>query len=138
MTAIPYHVALVDVDGVLDPLQLVRVATALGRQVQVDFEPAWKVSATVVVDPDPPTNTWRLEIRADLGDSKTGGFHLDERNQPYAIVDLSVVGVDDWSITASHELLEMLADPWGNRLQLADAPDGDRKVPYLVEVCDPC
>ena len=45
-------------------------------------------------------------------------------------------------MTASHELLEMLGDPFGNRLHDARALPGCRgtspRVRYLVELCDPC
>jgi hypothetical protein len=43
-----------------------------------------------------------------------------------------------WSVTASHECQEMLADPFGNRLVSGPslAPD-QGNVEYLVEVCDP-
>src|SRR5262249_52021088 len=40
--------------------------------------------------------------------------------------------------TASHEALEMLADPFGNRLVAGDSPKADQgRVEFLVEVCDP-
>ena len=42
-------------------------------------------------------------------------------------------------MTASHEVLEMLADPFGNRLRAAAHPrDPEQRVRYLLEVCDPC
>jgi hypothetical protein len=57
---------------------------------------------------------------------------------------------DDWSVTCSHELLEMLADPWGNRMHGGRLPgglEGDHArfglrtehshVSYLLEACDP-
>jgi hypothetical protein len=52
---------------------------------------------------------------------------------------------DQWQLTASHETLEMLADPFGNRTIAGSPPpqaprpiSGLRRVTYLVEVCDPC
>ena len=33
---------------------------------------------------------------------------------------------DVWSLTASHECLEMLADPFGNRLIAGDSPKPDQ------------
>ena len=69
-------------------------------------------------------------------DDNGGGVHLDEDNQPYALVDLT----RDWTVTASHECLEMLADPFGNRLVAGDSPNPARpgRVEFLVEICDPC
>src|SRR5439155_6383524 len=69
------------------------------------------------------------------------GYHTDRNGQPYALVQFG----QDWSLTASHECLEMLADPFGSRLQAADLLDqavgmglAPSRVRYLVEVCDPC
>ena len=45
---------------------------------------------------------------------------------------------DSWSLTASHEMLEMLADPFGNRVVAGRSPKrGQGRVEFLVEVCDP-
>jgi hypothetical protein len=44
-----------------------------------------------------------------------------------------------WSLTASHEVMEMLADPTGIRFVTGDAPSAESdRVEFLVEVCDPC
>src|SRR6202007_1210961 len=69
------------------------------------------------------------------------GFPLTEHNQPFAVV----LAGDTWSLSASHEVLEMLVDPSGNRLTAANAvtiidnevQDSDGKVEFLVEICDP-
>ncbi len=46
--------------------------------------------------------------------------------------------IDEWSLTASHEAMEMLVDPSGNRLVAGDSPKADQgRVSFLVEVCDP-
>jgi hypothetical protein len=46
---------------------------------------------------------------------------------------------DSWSLTASHEMLEMLADPFGKRVIPGKSPKPDQgRVEFLVEVCDPC
>ena len=45
----------------------------------------------------------------------------------------------EWSLTASHECLEMLGDPFGNRVIAGESPKkGQGRVEFLVEVCDPC
>ena len=79
--------------------------------------------------------TWPIKIVDDIGGA--GGVHLDENGQPYA----EAVTGPQLSIAISHELLEMLADPWGNRFtqdaDLGPSPD-DHQVFYLVEVGDLC
>jgi hypothetical protein len=55
--------------------------------------------------------------------------------QPFALVAAN----DTWSVTLSHETLEMITDPFGNRLIAAAHPfDPTRRVRYLLEICDPC
>jgi hypothetical protein len=67
---------------------------------------------------------------------RVGGIHLNAfTRQPFALVALA----DGWSVAASHEILELLADPSGNRLIAAAHPmDANERVRYLVEICDPC
>ncbi len=74
-----------------------------------------------------------------------GGFHSDKHKQPYSKVVASPVNTT-WTTDASHEILEMLVDPYGNRMQSSIAieivdgqiHDGTGQFDYLVEACDPC
>jgi hypothetical protein len=134
-----WKVALVDqsTDGV-PAAELQQIATALQQQVDNDFAPAWGVRADISVLPahsDAPAGTWPIKIIDAL--EGAGGVHLDNDSVPYAE---AVIG-PQLSIAASHELLEMLADPWGNRFtpgaDIEPGSDG-RQVFYLVEVGDPC
>jgi hypothetical protein len=151
MTAIPIHVALVDETESISQFDLQRAAGALSAQVAGDFGPVWHVHATVGAYVAAPANTWAILIRSQLDEPGALGYHTDEHNQPVSYVELT----DDWSTTVSHELLEMLADPWGNRMHGARLPEGDgwkledrftefglhhpsSHVQYLLEVCDPC
>jgi hypothetical protein len=138
-TAIPVHIALVDSSGHIDAEELALVAGVLNEQVQADFAPAWKVAATVGAYPSAPEGTWRIEVVAEMDQQGALGYHADDHHQPYAKV---LYQEGQWSVTASHELLEMLGDPWGNRLHGAAALAGWKgsspRVRYLVELCDPC
>jgi len=140
MTSLLRQIALVPDDniaGQLAPSVIDSVAAALQKQVTRDFGPIWKVVATVnafaSLD-DVPLGYWPILVGQE--GQGGGGVHLDDDNQPYALVDFT----NDWTVTASHECLEMLADPFGNRLIAGDSPDPARpgRVQFLVEVCDPC
>jgi len=81
---------------------------------------------------DVPLGYWPVIIVEDV--PSAAGVHLDRMGQPYALVEVGT----SWSLTASHETLEMLADPFGNRLVAGPSPyllQG--RVEFLVEVCDP-
>jgi hypothetical protein len=118
-----------------DPSDIARVTAALQRQVTRDLAPIWEVSATVDSFPrleDVPVGYWPMMIIPDV--QGAAGIHLDKDGQPYALIEMS----DSWSLTASHETLEMLADPFGNRLVPGRSiKRGQGRVEYLVEVCDP-
>ena len=137
-TAIPVHVALVDMSGTIDASELAEVAGALNEQVQADIAPAWKVAATVGAYPSPPAATWRMELHETIEVEGAAGFHSDNLGQPYAQIALSD---GDWTVTASHELVEMLVDPFGSRLHTAAALKGwkgdSRRLMYLWEPGDP-
>jgi len=117
--------------------QLNRVAAALQKQAIRDFAPIWDIHATVdafaTLD-DVPLGYWPIIVKDDIDQPGASGVHLDRNGQPFALVQYG----EAWSLTASHEALEMLADPFGNRLLAGDSPKpGQGRVEFLVEVADP-
>lgn len=134
---LPVQLALVSVtqQNSISPSQLTRVAAALQKQAVRDFGPLWDVSATVdafdSLD-DVPVGYWPLIVVDDVPDA--AGFHLDKNGQPYSLIEFS----DTWSLTASHEMVEMCADPFGKRVIAGGSPHpGQGLVEFLVEVADP-
>jgi len=132
------HLALVsEVDG-HDPADVSRVAAALARQATRDFAPIWGISPTVDAFPtldDVPVGYWPMVVETDIKTPGAAGVHEDHNGQPFALIQMS----DSWSLTASHEMLEMLADPFGRRTVPGQSPKEDQgRVEFLVEVCDPC
>jgi hypothetical protein len=131
------NLALISLVEGHDPSDVARVAAALQRQATRDFGPIWEASATVDAFPrveDMPVGYWPMFVLADIGKEGIAGIHLDNEGQPFALITYS----DSWSMTASHEMLEMLADPAGNRLVPGPSPQPDQgRVEFLLEVCDP-
>ncbi len=131
------HVALVADTEAVSRREVTRVAAALDKQVTRDFGPLWGGLATV--DPvfsleDVPVGYWPIVLRDRIKVPGADGFHKDRFGQPFARVALT----DSWSLTASHECLEMLADPFGDRMIPGPSPkEEEGRVSYLVEVCDP-
>jgi hypothetical protein len=137
MSKLVANLALVsEVDG-HDPSDVARVSGALQKQASRDFGPYWDVEATVDAYPrleDVPVGYWPMVVKTDIEVPGAAGIHLDDNGQPFALITMS----DSWSLTASHETLEMLADPMGNRLVAGQSPHPDQgRVEFLVEVCDP-
>jgi len=138
------NVALVPRGVKVDMSEVANVAAALSIQCVRDFAPIWGISATVSAFPKPadvPVGFWPIYIedRFKLPDGSTG-IHLNSLNQPYALVETG----EHWSLNASHECLEMLVDPHGNRLHAGPVLDAavqqglaQHQVQYVVEVCSP-
>ena len=120
MAAILRQVALVSEVAAVSASDLTRASAALQKQAVRDFAPIWDVQATVdafATLEDVPLGYWPVIIEQDIG-FDAAGIHLDKDGQPFALVNIS----DGWQLTASHEVLEMLADPFGNRLVAGDSP----------------
>jgi hypothetical protein len=132
------NLALVSEVAGHDPADVARVAAALQRQAVRDFGPIWNVPATVDAFPrleDVPVSYWPMIVETDINTPGAAGVHEDKDGQPFALIAMS----DSWSLTASHEMLEMLADPFGKRIIPGRSPKrGQGRVEFLVEVCDPC
>jgi hypothetical protein len=140
-------VGLVDTTGMIDSQTMVAAAAALNVQVTRDVPQFWNINATVSYLPDPksiPQGVWPVQLVKSLPPPE-GGFHQTKNHQPYAKV-IATPGSNEWTIDASHETVEMLIDPNGNRLQTSTAigivggavKDIVGKFEYLVEACDPC
>lgn len=141
------QVGLVDMTGEIDADLVHSAALALNLQVTRDLPQFWPVSATVTYLPNPkkiPAGVWPVQLVKTLPPDE-GGFHSDRHKQPYAKV-IASKSDPTWTIDASHEILEMLVDPYGNRMQSSVAieivrgkiQDGTGQFGYLVEACDPC
>jgi hypothetical protein len=132
------QLALVSETASVSFSDLTRTSAALQKQATRDFGPIWEVQATVdafATLEDVPLGYWPIIVRDDIGVGGAAGIHEDKDGQPFALVQFS----DSWQLTASHETLEMLADPFGQRVVAGDSPKQDQgRVEFLVEVCDPC
>jgi len=146
------HIAIVpQVAGISG--QLARVAAAVQSQVTFELFPAWSSyevpPATVAAYPsmaDAPPDAWFVLLVADANGQ--AGFHVPPARPgaaaagrpslcPYSIVQYRNDGL--WTYTLSHEVLEMLVDPSGDRKRPGYAPyQADVAANYLIEVCDPC
>lgn len=113
------------------------MAAALQFQVATHFLQAWGISASVsafATLEDKPPDAWPITITSQFNNPDEEGTHLDDGGQPTAFVRYD----EDWAVSASHEMLEILADSSCNRLisgPSANSPP--RPVQYLIEVCDP-
>lgn len=123
---------------VLTDEQVAKITAALQTQVTRDFYPAWGVTATLkfvgLKDVIPP-GALVLYVLDNSDQARALGYHdVTPAGLPLgkAFVKSDLDNGYQPSVTISHELLEILADPEIN----ACAQVGRRM--YAMEVCDPC
>jgi hypothetical protein len=139
----PTQISIINASTVLSDSEIEPVVEALQQQVTNDFKPAWGIDAELSFVPlgeQPPPDTWWLGILDDSDQAGALGYHdLTTAGLPLGKV---FAGTDlkygyTWSVTASHELLEMLADPNINLTVLVQTSDTAGRL-YAYEVCDAC
>src|SRR5579872_3540682 len=128
------HIAVICESENLSAGEVAKAAAAVQKQVVADFGPAWGVAATVAAFPtldDMPAGYWPVVIRDEIGINAPGA-HVTEGGEK--VFDLVLFTGSDWTITLSHEVLEMLADPFGkNFLTGPPVREDDAAVDYLLE-----
>jgi hypothetical protein len=128
-------VGIVNHSTVVTAAEVPPVVQALQTQVTRDFQPHWNAGAALLlVDATPagpaarltapdlvralPPGAWVLTIADDSDQAGALGYHeIDQSTTPIGFV-FAKSDLEDglsWTVTASHELLEMLGDPFANQ-----------------------
>lgn len=149
------RLTIVNVSKRIGTAELSTVMAAIERQVREHFQPEWYVSAELrAVRLELDTRTVALkgdhEAIIYLGDSsqdRTTGVHhfygyhsTNHASLPYGFVYLNVCEKykEKWTCTLSHEVLELLADPFAALTVPGPNPRTKKgKAYYGLEVCDP-
>jgi ribosomal protein L30/L7E len=139
----PIQIAVINASTVLTDSQVQSVVPDLQQQVTRDFYPAWGVDAHLVFIPqgtNPPAGSWWLSILDDSDQAGALGYH-DVTNEGLPLGKI-FAGTDlkygsEWTVTASHELLEMLGDPNINLTVFIQKDESAGRL-YAYEVCDAC
>jgi hypothetical protein len=119
------------------------VTDALRKQVQRDYANGWEIGSEVAVDLTEAAadGAWQLVLLDDSDQADALGYHdLTQEGRPLGKVFVRSVRESggEWSVAASHELLEMLADPDINLAAEGPDPNDPKKAAfYAYENCDP-
>jgi hypothetical protein len=124
---------------------------AINRQLAEDFEPEWSMGAQLRLEgksQKTPSKTSLPDLRGDAilylwdgsdVDDALGYHDLNFRGVPYGFVFTKLAKAldEDWTVTLSHEALEMAADPNVNLLVHGPHPTkSSQSVFYWYETCD--
>jgi hypothetical protein len=136
-------VVIINQSTVIQDSEIQPVITALQIQLDRDFTPVWGISAELSFcdkNTTPPTNAWQLLILDDSDQAGALGYHeLTPEGLPisrvFAKSDLQYHL--SWSVTISHELIEMFGDPDINLTTFVQ--DSNTTGTLLAyELCDAC
>ena len=128
---------------VLTDEQVQATMRCLQAQVTGDFYPAYGMLATLVWIPKgkaPVPGQWQLVFADDSDQAGALGYHeVTANGDPIGFVfaKSDIQDGTSWTVTASHELLEMLGDPDIQTVEEQDNSDGSMTF-RAKEVCDVC
>jgi hypothetical protein len=137
------QISVINESTVLADTDVTPVVAVLQKQVTNDFRPVWGIDAELAIVPkgtQPATGSWWLVLLDDSDQANALGYHdLTTEGLPigkvFATSDLKAG--TSWTVTASHELLEMLGDPNIN-LTVFVQNNNTAGTLYAYEVCDAC
>jgi hypothetical protein len=128
-------IAITNRSKLLSDSDVAAVLPAMQKQIDGDFAPVWGCAANLGFfgrNAVLPVGAWPVTIvdKADVPDAL--GYHDNARGQPYGIVSVkpNLDAGAPWTTTLSHELLELLANPF------VDATVPYKHKLYDREVCD--
>lgn len=128
-----------------------RVVRAINTQIETDFEPYWSMGARLRLEGKSQDNPDTQNIEDMRGDAvlylwndvdvdNALGYHARNfQGVPFGFVFTGIAEQlgEPWSVTLSHEALELIADPEVNLLVDGPHPDGSgRFVFHWYEMCD--
>lgn len=132
--------SIINNSTVLTDAQAQAIVDPLQYQISVHFVPIWGRYAKVKFVPKgqtPAPGSWWLTVFDTSDQAGALGYHdLTPEGLPLGKV-FAKSDLDNgysWTVTVSHEALEMLADPWINLAAL----DENNNRAYAYEVCDAC
>jgi hypothetical protein len=115
-------------------VDLGKLVAALQKQMERDFVPVWGYPAKLYVTDKPKSEEWQVVFLDDADAADALGYHdLTKNGQPISkvFVKTTIAAGQKVSVTASHELVEMMIDP-GAQLWAQSTNGGF----YAYEVCD--
>jgi len=134
-------ISIINQSTVLTDDQIKAVVPALQKQIHNDFAPIWGIDADLIFvgkteTPDP--STWWMVMLDDSDTDGALGYHeLNSAGLPIGKVFAKSdkkYGLE-WTVTLSHELLEMIADPDINLTSFIQTSPTAGYM-YAFEMCD--
>jgi hypothetical protein len=139
--SVSYRVAVMNESSTVSDQEVRAAIAALQTQVDQDFAPVWGVGAElafVAKGEGAPAGSWRLVVEDNSSFGSVAYHTLTEEGLPEVRVSIRNAKQAQWpwTMAASHDLMEMLANPRLN-VTIFDSADGRTGRLYIREICDP-
>src|SRR5215210_8811420 len=138
-------------NGQVTDEELQTAIRAINRQINEDFAPYWSLPATLRLEGRSSEEPDKVQVPDMRGDAvlylwdevdvdDALGYHFQNfRGIPFGFVFTTLAQSlgEPWTVTLSHEALELIGDPQTNLLVMGPHPmDEDRDVFHWFEMCD--
>jgi hypothetical protein len=137
---ITYRVEVINQSSSLADSEVEKVSDAVQKQIKRDFAPNWGINADIRFVPrggQASPNAWPIFIESGSDETNSLSYHfLTKEGRPAAKVfpDRYKEYGGQWSISVSHELINMLVDPRANLSVWV----GNGSDFYSYEPANPC
>jgi hypothetical protein len=130
-------IALVNHSTLLGSADVARCAAALQTQVSRDFAATWGTDARLRVTDEPADDEEELLLLLDDASAAAAPSPPNRGGRPcgFVLVRPCLEAGEAWQTAASHQLLELLADPLVNLA--AEGAFQGKPALFALEVCDP-
>jgi hypothetical protein len=144
-------ISIINESNLVSKKEFSDMVDAVATQVKRDFCPAWGLSKIKVVKRSKNPKGWVITIKnePDPGDEGALGYHTMTNDMEWGVIFVKpvldaggVINIDKNDITTptvasvlSHEVLELIADPYVNAW--IEGPRRKEGYLYALEVCDP-
>lgn len=136
-----FDIAVLNQTTIISDAYIKQILPALQVQIVRDFFPIWGTLATLTFfdkNTPVPATAWQFVFLDDADQADALGYHeITSTGMPLGkvFVKTALQYNTAWSITASHELLEMLCDPYIDTT-VFDQTTNTGGALYALEVCD--
>jgi hypothetical protein len=118
-------------DSSLTDTAIADALPAYQRALDEDFAPIWpEARGSKLIFGEAPKGAWSVRLVDETDCFFCAGYHDVKDGVPYAVVSR-----DDWQTTLTHEVWEMLVNPYIERSAIVKGKRSSRK--YALETADP-
>ena len=138
-----YRVAVINDSKTVKEDEVKAAVSALQTQIHEHFAPIWGTDAELTLvskNSAPPPASWQVVIRDESAYDAPSWHWLTSEGLPLAEVFVKKARELNlpWTLAASHELLEMLANPVTKLAYFREGADIRKGILFNLQVCDPC